>query len=146
MFVESRVYKGKFDTPKNGKARECAISDGTRRALAELRRAAPNPDGFIFFSETGKTPISGDNLWRRNMKPALDPAGLGWATFQVLRRTNATLSKKFGVDPKIAADQREHGLGVSLAEYTLSDLDQKKGAVGKLDSAVSRKQGLKRSA
>ena len=61
----------------------------------------------------------------------------------LLRGTNATVSKKLGVNPKIAADQRGHGLGVSLAVYTDSDLDQKKEAVGKLESGVIRKQGLK---
>lgn len=92
--------EGTFDTPKSGKTREGAISDGTLHALAELRKVSLDPGGFIFASETGNTPISRDNLWRRYMKPALDAAGLGWATFQVLRRTNATLSKKFGVDPR----------------------------------------------
>ena len=80
------------------------------------------------------------------MKPALDKVGLGWATFQVLRRTNATLAKKVGVDPKVSSDQRGHGPGVSMEVYTISDLQQKRQAVGKLDSAVVRKQRQKRSA
>lgn len=115
--VDSRVYRGAFDTPKNGKPREVALSDGTLRALAELKQLALDPEGFIFASEAGDTPISRDNLWRRYMKPELDKVGLDWATFQVLRRTNGTLSKKFGVDPKVAADQRGQGLGVSLEVY-----------------------------
>ena len=146
MRIESRVYKGKFDTPKNGKEREGAISDGTLRALAELKKVSLDPNGFIFASETGNTPISRDNLWRRYMKPALDKVGLGWATFQVLRRTHGTLSKKVGVDPKVSADQRGHGLGVSLEVYTISDIQQKKRAVNKLESAVIRKQRHKQSA
>jgi hypothetical protein len=40
------------------------------------------------------------------MQPKLEKIGLDWATFQVLRKTNASLSKKYGVDPKVAADQR----------------------------------------
>jgi hypothetical protein len=79
-------------------ARAGALSDGTIRAWAELKKLALNSDGFIFASETGHTPISRDNRWRQYMKPALDGVGLGWGTFQVLRRTNATLSKKFGVE------------------------------------------------
>ena len=146
MRIDSRLYKGKFDTPKNGKAREGAISDGNFKALAELRKVSLDPGGFIFASETGSTPISRDNLWRRYTKLVLHRVGLGWATFQVLRRTNASLSKKFGVDPKVAADQRGHGLGVAMDVYTVSDRDQKKQAVTKLESAVVRKQGLKQSA
>ena len=52
------------------------------------------------------------------MLPKLEKVGLGWATFQVLRKTNASLSKKAGVDPKVASDQRGHGLGVSMEHYT----------------------------
>ena len=62
------------------------------------------------------------------MQPKLEKVGLEWATFQVLRKTNASLSKKAGVDPKVASDQRGHGLGVSLEVYTSSDLNQKRAA------------------
>jgi integrase len=146
LCIESRVYKGEFDTPKNGKERESAISPGTLRALAELKKVSLDPEGFIFASETGRTPISRDNLWRRYMKPSLAEIGLDWATFRVLRRTNGTLSAKFKVDAKVAADQRGHGIGVSLAVYTDSDRHQKKQAVKKIDSELSRKQGLMQSA
>jgi len=140
--VEQRVYKGKFNTPKNGKKRDGAISDGTLLLLREWATLAQDasPDGFVFPSEKLSTPLTLDNLWRRNMQPKLRAVGMGWATFQVLRKTNASLSKKAGVDPKVASDQRGHGLGVSLEVYTSSDLEQKKEAVRKLEAAVLRKQ------
>ena len=147
--VEQRVYKRIFDTPKNGKTREVAISDGTSELLKEWHDLAedPSPEGFVFPSETLVTSLSADNLWRRTMKPRLAKVGLGWATFQVLRKTNASLSKKAGVDPKVASDQRGHGIGVSLEVYTSSDLEQKREAVNKLEAVLLRKpQPLKRSA
>jgi integrase len=147
--VERRVYKRIFDTPKNGKTREVAISDGTSELLKEWHDLAedPSPEGFVFPSETLVTSLSADNLWRRTMKPRLAKVGLGWATFQVLRKTNASLSKKAGVDPKVASDQRGHGIGVSLEVYTSSDLEQKREAVNKLEAVLLRKpQPLKRSA
>jgi hypothetical protein len=58
------------------------------------------------------------------MKPALETVGLGWAGFQVLRRTNASLRRKAKVDDKVAADQRGHGLGVSLEVYPHSDISR----------------------
>ena len=73
------------------------------------------------------------------MQPKLEKLGLGWASFQVLRKTNASLSKKAGVDPKVASDQRGHGIGVSLEVYTSSDLEQKRAALKKLEAAVLRK-------
>ncbi len=45
-----------------------------------------------------------------------------------------------GVDPKVASDQRGHGIGVSLEVYTSSDLEQKRGDVKQLEAAVLRKQ------
>jgi integrase len=139
--VEQRVYKRVLNTPKNGKTREGAISDGTLSLIAEWAAVAedPSPDGFVFPSETLKTPLSLDNLWRRYMCPKLESIGLEWATFQVLRKTDASLSKKAGVDPKVASDQRGHGLGVSMELYTSSDLEQKRAAVNKLEAAVLRK-------
>jgi len=138
--VEQRVYKRVLNTPKNGKVREGAVSDGTLALITEWAELAEDPEGFVFPSERLTTPLSLDNLWRRYMQPALEKVGLEWATFQVLRKTNASLSKKAGVDPKVASDQRGHGLGVSLEVYTSSDLQQKREALRKLEAAVLRKQ------
>jgi integrase len=140
--VEERVYKRVFNTPKNGKTREGAISDGTLSLLQEWAELAEDPseEGFVFPSEKLTTPLSLDNLWRRYMRPKLEKIDMEWATFQVLRKTNASLSKKAGVDPKVASDQRGHGLGVSMEVYTTSDLEQKRAAVRQLEAAVLRKQ------
>ena len=139
--VVQRVYRGSLGTPKNGKVREGAISEGTVRLLEEWGELAPDPspDGFVFPSEKLTTPLSADDLWQRTMKPKLEKVGLGWATFQVLRKTNASLSKKAHVDPKVSADQRGHGLGVSMEVYTSSDLEQKRDALRALEAAVLRK-------
>jgi len=139
--VQERIYKRVLNTPKNGKTREGAISDGTLTLIREWTELAedPSPEGFVFPSEKLITPLSLDNLWRRYMLPKLEDVGLDWATFQVLRKTNASLSKKAGVDPKVASDQRGHGLGVSLEVYTSSDLEQKRAAVNKLEASVLRK-------
>ena len=57
--------------------------------------------------------------------PELAAIGLGWVTFQVMRRTNGTLAHKLGIDPNAAADQRGHGVGVAINEYVQTGLDQK---------------------
>lgn len=104
--IVERVYKRVFNTPKNGKTREGAMSDGTLELLKEWAGLAQDlsPDGFVFPSEKIVTPLSLDNLWRLYMYPKLVNIGLEWATFQVLRKTNASLSKKAGVDPKVASE------------------------------------------
>jgi integrase len=138
--IKERVYRRVLNTPKNGKTREGAISDGTLALLNRWRLLSenPSPDGFVFPSEKITTPLSADDLWQRIMKPKLEKVGLGWATFQILRKSNASLSKKAHVDPKVSADQRGHGIGVSLDVYTSSDLEQKRDALRALEAAVLR--------
>jgi integrase len=139
--VDQRLYQGNIDTPKGRKgsrtSRTVALSAGSISDLLEWKARLPlqNPDAWLFPTERG-TPIQCKNLWSRHMEPKLAKVGLEWATFQVLRRTNASLSRKARVDDKVAADQRGHGLGVSLGVYAISDLDQKIEAVRRLESQV----------
>lgn len=134
--VSRRVYRGDIDTPKTGRAREVALSPATSSFLSEWIKllAHQQPDAWLFPSENARTPLIRDNVQRRFIQPKLDKIGLGWVTFQVMRRTNASLGHKRGVDPKVAADQRGHGLGVSLGVYTQADLPQKLAAVRALDA------------
>jgi integrase len=131
-------------------SRTVALAPGT---IADLNLwktflGDPSPGAYLFVSETGTTPLRPNNHWKRDIRPRLGQFGLGWVNFQVLRRTNASadpgfgaagvssLSRKAKVDDKVSADQRGHGLGVSLGVYAISDLDQKIEAVTKLESAV----------
>ena len=81
--------------------------------------------------------MSRDNFLRRNIHNKLEKIGLGWVNFQVLRRTQASLSHKEGVDPKVAADQRGHAIGVAIDTYTMTDLETRQKAVTTLEEALS---------
>jgi integrase len=59
-----------------------------------------------------------------------------WATFQIMRRTHASLSRQAGIDPKLVADQLGHGLGVNLDVYTVAALDKRRQAVETLEASV----------
>ena len=61
---------------------------------------------------------------------------LDWATFQIMRRTHASLSRQAGVDPKLVADQLGHGLGVNLDVYTVAAFDQRRHAVQALETTL----------
>jgi hypothetical protein len=93
------------------------------------------PESYLFPTER-ETTLRRDNVWYRDILPKLKPVGLEWATFQVLRRTNASLSRKAKIDDKVAADQRGHGLGVSLEVYSISGVQQKIDAAKLLESEV----------
>jgi integrase len=142
LLIDQRVYKGNLDSPKGRKGKRTnrivALSPGTEADLSEWcsQFGERSPDAFLFPSENLRTPVRRDNLWNRCMRPKLESVGLEWATFQVLRRTNASLGRKALIDDKVAADQRGHGLGVSLEVYSISDLQQKIEAVKKIESEV----------
>ena len=71
-----------------------------------------------------------------HVKPSLEPIGLGWVNFQVMRRTHATLGHQAKVDPKVAADQRGHGIGVALDVYTKSSIEDRAAAAKQLEESV----------
>jgi integrase len=82
------------------------------------------------------TPLSKDNWWNRVMCPALKKVGLEWATFQVMRRTNATLMKALGADGKLVADQLGHTLDVSQNVYTQSSVESRSVIVNQLEQHI----------
>ncbi len=123
--VKQRVYRGKVDTPKTHRSgRVVAFPESVMTEMAAWRGLARDRSGWVFPSERLTTPLWRDNVWSRLIFPLWSKIGLGWATFQVMRRTYATLAKEAGADPKVTADQMGHGVGVHLDEYTRSRLPQ----------------------
>jgi 1,2-phenylacetyl-CoA epoxidase PaaB subunit len=93
-------------------------------------------NALVFPSERG-TFMSRDNFLRRDIKNKLAPVGLRWVNFQVLRRTQASLSHDLRVDPKVAADQRGHAIGVAIDTYTRTDNESRLEAVTKLETELN---------
>lgn len=140
--VTQRVYQGKIDTPKTFQSRRTVVvSDDLAGELERWRSIARDtgPKAWVFPSENGRTPLSPENLWRRNFLPRLGPVGLKWVNFQVMRRTHASLMHELGVDPKVVADQLGHSLDVNLNVYTDSGLEVRRQAANQFASALQQK-------
>ena len=138
LSIDQRVYRGDIDTPKtHSSTRTVAIPPKTANRLKEwMELVNNNPNAWVFASENASKPMWRDNVWYRHMKPLLDPLGLSWATFQVLRRTHASLGHDAGIDPKVSADQRGHGIGVAIDVYTKAALSRRAEAAEQLENAV----------
>ena len=147
LVIEQRLYRGDIDTPKTTSSRRTvAIPPETNKQLQEwMELVGEDPKAWVFASENPAKPIWRDNVWYRYMKPKLKPLGLGWANFQAMRRTHASLGHDAGVDPKVAADQRGHGIGVALDVYTHSSVETRRGAAEKLERSVLPFKGKKGS-
>jgi hypothetical protein len=100
-----------------------------------------------------RTFLSRDNFLRRNIYSKPEKIGLGWVNFQVLRRIQASLGHKEGVDPKAAADQRGHAIGVAIDTCIIvaidtcimTDLETKQQAVTALEEALQFERSSTRS-
>jgi integrase len=138
--IHRRVYRGKFADPKSGLIRTIAVPPRSAALLREWMEKAvePDPGTFVFAGETGQ-PLWRSSLLDDHIKAKLEPIGLGWVNFQVMRRTHASLGHKAKVDPKVAADQRGHGIGVALDVYTKSSIKDRATAAKRLEASVLKK-------
>jgi integrase len=136
--VEQRVYRGIVDDPKTDPSRrEVAIPPRTAELLREWMAAAvgPEPEAYVFAGQRGK-PVWRDTLLYDHIRPKLKPHGLEWVDFQVMRATHASIGHRLKLDPKVTADQRGHGVGVAIEEYTKTSLQDRAVAARKLEEAV----------
>lgn len=138
VWVRRRLYRANLDIPKNERsARQVALTCGTKLLLQWWVEASflTREDAWLFPSEKG-TPLRRDNVWKRYMLPRLEPIGLDWATFQIMRRTFASLSKKVGVDAHTRSAQMGNTVDVNENEYAVTSFEQKLAAVRLLETAV----------
>jgi hypothetical protein len=114
-----------------------AVPPQTAELLREWMGAAvgPEPDAYVFAGEKG-TPVWRDTLLYDHIRPKLKPHGLEWVDFQVMRATHASSGHRLKLDPKVTADQRGHGVGVAIEEYTKTSLKDRAVAAKKLEDAV----------
>jgi len=138
LAIDQRLYRGDIDDPKTASSkRTVGIPSQTAKELREwMKLVGKKPDSWVFASENPAKPLWRDNVWYRNMKPRLELVGLAWANFQVLRRTHASLGHDLKIDPKVAADQRGHGIGVALDVYTQSSVESRRGAAEVLENSI----------
>lgn len=132
--VQRSWYKGEANPTKTDEIREVGIEPEIfERLTAWIAALADRScEGWVFPSERIVTPLLPDNVLRRCIHPRLEPLGLDWINFAVLRRSHSTLHQERGTDPKIIADQQGHGLGVHLSKYVDSPLARRREAVSAL--------------
>lgn len=139
VHIRQRIYRGEIDSPKTSNSiRKAALAAGLLAEIEFWRGVSldTNDDAWVFPSETGKTPLSRDNVWRRRIGPQLESVGLGWVDFHVMRRTHSSLMNEIHDDPKLVADQLGHTVDVNQNVYTRASIARRKTAVDALESAL----------
>jgi hypothetical protein len=146
--MSKRVYRGIIDDPKTDPSRrEVPIPPRTAELLREWMESAvgPEPDAYVFAGEKGR-PVWRDTLLYDHIRPKLKTHGLEWVDFQVMRATHASIGHRLKLDPKVTADQRGHGVGVAIEEYTKTSLQDRAVAARRLEEAVLGKPKVVRIA
>ena len=137
--IRQRVYRGDLDSPKSVRSvRFAALPDRLLTLIGEWRDISPDAsaNAWVFPSEKLATPLAKDNCWRRSFLPKLQPVGLAWANFQVMRRTHSTLLKELDVDPHVRAEHMGHTVDVNENVYTVTSLKRRREAVNSLENAI----------
>jgi integrase len=137
--IRQAVYRGHIDSPKSSHSiREAALSAGVLEDIRAWKALSldSNAEAWVFPSESGKSPVWRDNIWRRQIGPKLAEVGLGWVDFHVMRRTHATLMNEIHDDPKMVADQMGHTVDVNQNVYTRVSVGKRKVAVDALESGL----------
>jgi len=132
--VQRSWYKGDINPTKTDEIREVGVGAEIFERLIAWIATLPegNDQRWVFPSERMVTPLLPDNVLRRCIHPRLEPLGLDWVNFAVLRRSHSTLHEDRGTTPKIIADQQGHGLGVHLDRYVDSSVARKREAAAAL--------------
>jgi integrase len=124
VHVERRIYRGVVDSPKSWKERRAIpLMERTARLLEEWRELLVDQRtaAWLFPSETGTTPVSHSNIYRRNIQPALEKVKLGDVNFQMLRRTWVTEFSQAEKDPAVRSQLAGHSIDVHENEYRQPD-------------------------
>jgi integrase len=132
--IERSWYRGETNPTKTNEEREVGVDLEIWERLKAWRLTLPDrsDQGWVFPSERVVTPLQPGNVLRRWIGPRLEPLGLEWINFAVLRRSHSTLHLDRGTDPKIIADQQGHGLGVHLEKYVASSVARRREAASAL--------------
>ena len=100
--VERSWYKGAIYPTKTNVIREVGVASEIFERLTAWIATLPDEsnEGWVFPSEQIVTPLLPDNVLRRCIHPRLEPLGLDWINFAVLRRSHSTLHQERGTGPQ----------------------------------------------
>jgi integrase len=95
------------------------------------------PDELVFQSVATGAPMRDNAILSRHIKPAARKLAIGWANWQVLRRSCATWMQQAGVDVKDAQGIMRHSRASTTQDiYQQVVPESQRGAVRKLTAFV----------
>ena len=129
LYVDEGFSRGHMDAPKTAASiAAVAVPAEIMKQIEQWRRQSKPKDiqAFLFPSEIG-TPLYSENWRKRVLTPAAETAKVK-ATFQVLRRTVATLSIQGGVSVKAVQAQLRHSSAQTTMNVYAQTVTEEQGA------------------
>jgi integrase len=120
---------------------EVTINWGANDAKKTFKLARSNNPGDLVFQSVRKgVPMSDHNILTRHIKPAARKLGIGWVSWQVLRRSYGTWTVESGADPKAVQAQMRHSrIGPTMDIYAQFVPESQRRAVAKMmDMVIER--------
>ncbi len=137
--VEEICYKGRFGSPKTrASRREVPLPPTAVQALKEHRARTfdTSPDALVFSTRNG-TPLSADNLRKRQLRSACQLAKLKPFGWHALRHTHSTLLHSLGTPLRVVQALLGHSRSTTTLEiYTHAPTDDQRAAVVKLEGIL----------
>lgn len=137
--VEETCYKGHLGTPKTrASRRELPLPESiiTDLAIHRSHCVDASPSALVFGTRKG-TPLSADNMRKRELRPACIRAGIKPIDWHTLRHTHATLLHDQGTPLKIAQAQLGHShVSTTSDVYTHAVGDGQREAIDRLASEL----------
>jgi integrase len=109
-----------------------------RTALAAHRKRQPQGE-YVFSGERCHRPLNLANLVRREIKPALDKAGIKWQGWHAFRRGVSSTLNAMGVDDSVIQQIVRHGdVQTTQRHYIKTTSKQAQDAMTLLASAATK--------
>ena len=135
IIVSEAVYDGRFDSPKTKAGnRTVPLPEHMLALLMEWKTKTrrTDPEDLVFGARNG-TPVSSNNLLRRQILPACETLGLPRSTWLTFRRTYSSWSHQTGVPDKVIAELMGHAnVYTTLNVYTQVMDESRRDAAGRI--------------
>lgn len=110
-----------------------------QKALAEHRKRQSEGDEYVFAGERCHRPLNLANLVRRDIKPALQKAGLVWRGWHAFRRGLSSALNEMGVDDSVIQQIARHGdVQTTQRHYIKTTTKQAQDAMQTFGKAASK--------
>lgn len=141
--IERAVWNGKVSETKTLTSKAAVPVVPYLTAALEEHKARNSGTGYVFHGATGQ-PLRLENIFQRDMAPALAKAGIEWRGWHPFRYGVGTLLHSLGTPDKVIQSILRHAnVSTTLGFYVKPVAEESRAAMQKLERALGKTLGKK---